>query len=159
MSDQNEAEWRTRLGPEDDDWAAVANDPERFARLLGSEAENLVEMARADVEGHLTQWFTPVEGWRHDPVRSGPIGTGWFGTEWTFGGRHDRDVVFNGLPATGNHVTVRGFTLIGTEEGATRASVRRYVDWVGLFGQLRLTVNWRLPHQPDPAPDPEPDES
>lgn len=154
MSDS--AEWRLRLHPEDEHWLELANDPPRFFEELNSNVDNQqVEMARADVVSHLREWFSDAEGWQHDPARSGPIGDGWFGTEWTYGGIHDKDGAFNGLHATGNHVTVRGFTLMGVEGDHT--VVHRYVDWLGLFGQLRLSVNWRLPHQPDPRPD-DPDE-
>lgn len=151
------AEWMGRLQDDDERYQEIVGDAESFVGRLNDDSELAVDLARADVEAHLRTWFTDDErsGWEHDPTRSGPIGDGWFGTEWTFRGVHDRDGAFNGLPATGNDVVVRGFTLMGTQDG--NVCVRRYVDWVGLFGQLRLSVNWRLPHQPDPVPDTPPE--
>jgi hypothetical protein len=51
--------------------------------------------------------------------------------------------MFNGIRATDRPVVVRGFTILSIEE--ERLKVRRYVDWVGLYGQLGLTFNWRVP--------------
>ena len=62
---------------------------------------------------------------------------------------------FNGLQATGRAVTVRGFTVMAVEfdeeTQANKLSVHRHVDWTGLYGQLGLTVNWRIPID-DPPP-------
>ena len=59
---------------------------------------------------------------------------------------------YHGYPAvictSPNDVIVHGFTLFGVElddRGETRAMVRRYVDWAGVFAQLGLTLNWRTP--------------
>jgi topoisomerase IA-like protein len=38
---------------------------------------------------------------------------------------------------------VRGFSLFVVEDGEFR--VRRYIDWIGLYAQLGLGVNWRVP--------------
>jgi hypothetical protein len=32
----------------------------------------------------------------------------------------------------------------------TKLDVRRYIDWAGLYAQLGLVVNWRVPILADP---------
>ena len=112
------------------------------------------KMAWIDVYPWLVQWFTPEEDWLIDPQRSGPIEeTGAVGVAWTFGGVHDTDGVFNGLPATRRHVLVRGFTVMSMGDGTQeyRFVFSRYIDWVDLYNQLGLTINWRIPIELDPV--------
>jgi len=82
-------------------------------------------------------------GWQVDLERTGALGPAPVGVEWSFHGLHDREGAFNGLAASFGSVDVRGFTVFGVEE--ERFKARRYVDWVGLFGQLHLSLSWRLP--------------
>ena len=71
------------------------------------------------------------------------------GSEWSFAGAHTVDGAFNGLAASGKDVVVRGYTIMSAEPvdkgDGTDFKVRRYVDWAGLYGQLGLSINWRVP--------------
>jgi len=119
---------------------------ENADELVGALREDIdfqVAIARADTLPRLQRWFTPTTGWQHEPARTGPIGEASVGVEWSYAGTHDQDRTFNGIVATGLPVVMRGFTLIGSEDGVFR--IRRYFDWAGLFGQLGLTLNWRVP--------------
>jgi hypothetical protein len=116
-------------------------------------------LARADTRPHLILWFSEhgvsrSAGWVPDPVRSGPIGDGAVGTEWSWTGVHDRvpeatapgsgpEPSFNSTAPSGREVVVRGFTLMSVDDD--QLTVRRYVDWAGVFTQLGLTLNWRTP--------------
>jgi len=108
----------------------------------------LVAFAQADTVAGMEAWFgSRAEGrWEHADERSGAIGEA-AGVEWTYFGIHNRDLAFNGLPATGREVEVHGFTLFGAEGGSL--SVRRHIDWAGLFAQLGLALNWRVPLGPE----------
>jgi hypothetical protein len=123
----------------------LQGDADELIGSLRGELEYPVAIVRADVVPRLQRWFTPTtgDGWQHEPARSGAIGDASVGVEWSYQGKHDKDRVFNGVRATGAQVVVRGFTLVGAEDGALR--LRRYIDWAGLFGQLGLSVNWRIP--------------
>jgi hypothetical protein len=127
----------------------AARPPDLLAALRGDPAF-AVAFARADTITHLRRWFTPRRGWQADKERSGPAGPVGVGVEWVFDGVHDGHATFNGLPATGRPVVVRGVTMAGVEEG--RFKLRRYVDWAGLFAQLGLSLNWRVPVPSGPVP-------
>ena len=112
--------------------------------MRSGNTELLVAYAAGDTLPSLEEWFTPIEpGWVADEERSGPLGRSSVGVEWSFNGVHDRDGDFNGLAASFRQVEVRGFSILGVEED--RFVVRRYVDWAGLFGQLHLSLSWRIP--------------
>lgn len=129
---------------------------ERPDELIANARDQLglaVAIARADTVPRLKKWFTEGAGFDAPAERTGALGTRSVGVEWSYTGRHDKDLAFNGLRASGRTVEVRGYTVVGVEEG--KLQVRRYVDWVGLFGQLGLSVNWRIPLPADaPAPAP-----
>jgi hypothetical protein len=127
-------------------------------------------VAELDILPSLTSWFSPREnGWDWDRAKSGRLGPrparGCLGLRrrrggggggraagvaWTYEGVHDIDETFNGLPGTGNDVTVRGFTVVGIEDDKLR--FWRYIDWIDLYTQLGLTINWRVPVGPLPDP-------
>jgi hypothetical protein len=110
-------------------------------------------LAFADMLVSLEQWFSdrgPI--WDVDEQTSGPAGRGGVGVEWTYRGTHDHPGTLNGLPATMREVEVHGYSLFTAIEsgGDTRLDVRRYIDWAGLYAQLGLVVNWRVPVPADP---------
>lgn len=112
--------------------------------MRAGNTELIDRFGRADTLPFLQTWFTEVEpGWQMDVDRSGALGAQSVGIEWSFHGVHDTDGAFNGLAASMREVDVRGFSIIGMERD--RLQVRRYVDWAGLFAQLHLTLNWRMP--------------
>jgi hypothetical protein len=93
-----------------------------------------------------------ASGWTVDPDRSGPLGAGSVGVEWVYEAFHNREpsyvvtdpkAPFLGMPPTDNPVEAHGFSIFGVEGGVF--TVRRYIDWAGLYGQLGLTLNWRVP--------------
>jgi hypothetical protein len=119
---------------------ATSGDLELFA----SDSRFWLPAARLDIRPWLVHWFEPTTDWAVDGNRSGPIaGTSSVGCAWSYGGDHREDGRFNGLTATGRSVVVRGYTVMGDENG--RFGFARYIDWAGLYGQLGLTVNWRVP--------------
>jgi hypothetical protein len=112
--------------------------------LLASDSRFWFPAARLDVRPWLVHWFEPTTDFAVDGNRSGPIlDTSSVGCAWSYGGVHRRDGRFNGLTATGRSVVVRGYTVMGEERGSF--GFARYIDWAGLYGQLGLTVNWRVP--------------
>lgn len=128
-----------------------------------TEADDLpywAAVARADAAPRLVMWFSPTSGWAYEPRQSGLIGEeGFFGVRWSFGGRHDKPG-FNGLPPSGRTVDVRGFTLFGPGgEDFQDFKFHRFVDWVGLYAQLGLTLNWRIPLPASPLGDAVEDQS
>jgi hypothetical protein len=134
------------LGDYEDLFDRVKDSPHELLEEVTSDEGFREGLARADALSFLTTMFTPRRGdesWQPNAERSGRLGEASTGTEWSFEGLHDQDDVFNGIRATGRSVVVRGFTIMGVEE--ERFRVRRYVDWAGLYGQLGLTVNWRVP--------------
>ena len=134
------------LGDLRDPYLDVEDSPDQLLELVTSDEGFRQGLARADALAFLTTMFTPRRGdesWQPNAERSGRLGEVSAGTEWSFEGLHEQDDVFNGIRATGRSVVVRGFTIMGVEE--ERFRVRRYVDWAGLYGQLGLTVNWRVP--------------
>jgi hypothetical protein len=122
--------------------------------MLRDDPEFGTALARCDTVDRLGELFSEAEGqWAADADRSGPLGAAAFGVAWTFSTVHDKSGAFNHLPATHRDVQVRGFTILGIgvddRTEAERLVVRRYVDWAGVFGQLGLTLNWRVPVPPD----------
>ena len=117
-------------------------------------------IARADTRPWFIRWFTPVlEGpdWEPDVDRSGSLGLGpraavdrSVAVTWRFQGVHDVDGAFLELPATGRSVTIRGVSMLGVEDDTFL--IRRYIDWAGLYTQLGLTLNWRVPIVATPPP-------
>jgi hypothetical protein len=92
-------------------------------------------------------------GWVVDEERSGTIGDrGSVGVTWTYQAVHDWEQDFDptkpqpelrGLPPTGRALEANGFSIFGVDDiGFT---VRRYVDWAGLYTQLGIGLNWRFP--------------
>ena len=130
-----------------EDWPALLE-------TLTGDLEFGLKVVEADSVAVLSQWFTAADGgWRTEADRSGLLGADAFGVAWAYDGIHDIPFAFNGVPASNRPVTVRGFTLIGSDpSGSGRAQIRRYVDWAGVFGQLGLTLNWRIPVEPSRAP-------
>jgi hypothetical protein len=146
MTDGRREELEARYAEVRDRFEGVrASWPELLAELRA--ADFGLRLVEADTVMVLGQWFTASEGaWVADRDRSGPLGENAFGVAWEYRGVHDVPFAFNGLPASGLEVTVRGFTVVGppTDEARLHA-LRHYVDWAGLYAQLGLTLNWRLP--------------
>jgi hypothetical protein len=126
--------------------------PPELLGALRQEAAFAHAFARADCVTYLRKWFTPTNGWKTVEERSGASGGAGVAVEWVFDGRHDGDGTFNGLPPTARPVSVKGVTMIGLE--GSKLKLRRYVDWAGLFAQLGLTLNWRVPVDARPPPGP-----
>lgn len=147
MTVQEVPNWEDELTPEQLRLFRVQRtDPRALVASLREDKELQLALARADTRPYLISWFSETEGWLADEERSGPIGEHSVGTEWFWRGVHDNAGgvgAFNGITASGRPVTVTGFTLMSADEAGF--SVRRYVDWVGLFAQLGLTLNWRVP--------------
>ena len=143
--------WEDELTPDQlQRFRALRNDPHGLVASLREDREFQLALARADARPHLVTWFSEAnrrrDAWLPDRERSGPIGDHSVGTEWSWTGVHDDEGcanAFQGIPGTGRAVTVRGFTLMGVEEGQFK--VRHYVDWAGVFAQLGLTLNWQVP--------------
>jgi hypothetical protein len=137
------------------------NWPELLEDLRETPAFGL-RLIEADAVLVLGEWFTiRGDGWQVDPDRWGLLGNNAFGAAWEYEGVHNLPFAFNGTPATNRDVTVRGFTVIGPPTEAERrrfqtdpdrARFRRYVDWAGLYAQLGLTLNWRIPVPTDQLP-------
>ena len=134
----------------------LADDPRALMDALRHDPELGAGLVRCDTLDGLAFWFSPEgDGWSSEPDRSGPLGDAAFGVAWQFEGRHDKephpdDERFP-LGATNRRVIVRGFTILVVDvddAGLERVRVRRYVDWAGLYGQLGLTLNWRVPLPP-----------
>jgi len=128
--------------------------PADLVERLRTDANLLDAFAFADILVSLEQWFTdraPI--WNVDEQTSGPAGPGGVGAEWTYRGKHDHQGTLNGLPATMRDVEVHGYSLFTVQETADgpKLDVRRYIDWAGLYAQLGLVVNWRVPMSADPA--------
>jgi hypothetical protein len=144
----------------------VWGQPRELIEALRNDIGLLVAVARADTRPHLVRWFSDLdidrakEGWSHDPERTGPIGPLAAGVEWTWRGRHNKvlpdnlvpeeplELPFNGIAPSDREVTVHGVSLMGVEDD--QFMVRRYVDWVGVYAQLGLTLNWRTPVSSEP---------
>jgi hypothetical protein len=92
------------------------------------------------------------DGWAVDEARSGTIGSASVGVTWRYRMAHDWEQDFDytkpqpelrGLPPTGRSLEANGFSLFGVDD--TGFTIRRYVDWAGLYTQLGLGLNWRFP--------------
>jgi hypothetical protein len=153
--------WEDELTPEQlDRFLSLRDNPDDLLGHLREDVELTVALARADTRPVLRSWFSemgigrrPEGGWSHDPERTGAIGPNAVGIEWRWEGTHDdrgagEGEGFNAIAPSDRDVTVRGFTLMGAEDG--RFKVRRYIDWAGLFAQLGLTLNWRTPVASEP---------
>jgi hypothetical protein len=124
------------------DWSALLE-------TLTGDLEFGRKVVEADSVAQLSRWFTAAGGWRAEEDRWGLLGENAFGVAWQWDGIHDVPFAFNGLPASDRPVTVLGFTLMGPDPlGSGRVLIRRYVDWAGVFGQLGLPLNWRIPVPP-----------
>jgi hypothetical protein len=135
-----------------DRYLEVRADPEGLLDAVRAEPDFGRRLVMADSLLVLRQWFSRGEPeWVDDPERSGLLGDHSVGAAWEFSGVHDRPEVFNGLPASGRDVTVRGFTIIGPPDRDENC-FRHYVDWAGLYAQLGLSLNWRIPLLTDPLP-------
>jgi hypothetical protein len=135
-----------RARDQEDLYLRLEGSPGDLLDLVTSDDGFREDLSRADALSFLKTLFEPQRGeesWQATAERSGRLGEAAAGTEWSFEGLHVHDDVFNGIRATGRPVVVRGFTIMSLEE--ERFKVRRYVDWAGLYGQLGLTVNWRVP--------------
>ena len=132
------------------DVSFVSLPPAEQMRWLIDRREIAERVVRFDVESHLTAWFSERE-WRWVSGMLGREGDApRIATEWEYVGTHDTpDESFNGLRPTGAEITARGVTVIflGPKEadGPEVLRFQRYVDWAGLFAQLGLTLNWRVP--------------
>ncbi len=148
MTDGRREELEARYAGERDRFESLRSSwPELLAELRRPDSDFGLRLVEADTVIVLGQWFTAPEGaWVEDTDRSGPLGENAFGVAWEYRGVHDVPFAFNGLPASGLEVTIRGFTVLGppTDEDKLH-SLRHYVDWAGLYAQLGLTLNWRLP--------------
>jgi hypothetical protein len=122
--------------------------PDELINVARNDLAVGVAIARADAVPRFRTWFTEQEGWRSNDERSGAIGPASVGVEWQFSGVHDKDLAFNGLAASGRAIEIRGYSIVGADGG--KLNVRRYIDWAGLFGQLGLSVNWRIPLPAEP---------
>ena len=144
--------WEDELEKYRDRFIELRKTPVQLLDALRKEPDFRVAATRADCLPRLRTWFTPTGGapWNHEPERSGPLGEQSVTTEWHFEGVHDVDKAFNGLPPTGRPVVVRGVTHFSAEDA--KLVVRRYVDWAGLYGQLGLSLNWRVPMRDPGAP-------
>ena len=123
-----------------------SGDPRRLLSVLRDDQEFGRALVWCDTADRLAPLFSESPGeWSSENERSGPLGDESFGVAWIFRTVHDLAGVFNGLPATGREVTVRGFTIIAFDAESGKVKVRRYVDWAAVFAQLGLTLNWRVP--------------
>jgi hypothetical protein len=139
------------------DFQALRDRPQELQAWLRVDA-NARALCRADVEPHFAEWFTPVSGWRAQPSfviptdRAGQASRASAAVEWEWHGRHDKNYTFNNTLATGTEVIVRGCTVMAFNEKDV-LKVRRYIDWAGLFTQIGISVNWRVPAPPDRTQD------
>lgn len=135
--------------------ADLVADPDRHLGALRDDLVLQAAIARADVVPRLTGWFTPDErhgphGWALDPERSGPVGPASAVVAWSFAGEYTEappDAApragFNGVLALGQRLVLPGVTFLGARGGRFR--LRRHIDWMGLYTQLGLSMNWRTP--------------
>jgi hypothetical protein len=148
-----EPDWKElaleELGQYRDIYEANRERPGALIEIARQQIELGMAIVRADAVPRFRTWFSETGEFLTPAERSGPLGPGSVAVEWEFNGVHDKDGAFNGLAASGRAVTARGFTILSADGG--RLQVRRYIDWVGLYAQLGLTLNWRIPLPADPA--------
>ena len=141
-------DWPERQDALNEDEVALYRELEAdWSALLETLTENPtfgLKVVKADSVVMLRQWFRETAGWREEEGRWGQLGDNAFGVAWVYDGIHDIPFAFNGLPPSGRPVTVRGFTVLGPDPDG-RVQIRRYIDWAGVFGQLGLSLNWRIP--------------
>ncbi len=122
---------------------ATVTQPDALIADLRDTPADIPILAAADVEPQFRTWLTFTGGFQ---VRS-VLGVGdtdrRLAVEWTIEGRHDKDLALRGLHASNRDVTVRGLTIF--ESDGRQLQVRRYIDWIGFYAQLGLSINWRLP--------------
>jgi hypothetical protein len=103
---------------------------------------------RADVEAGLGRFFPASQGFLVPEVFQGaPVTNGrQTAVVWEYRGRHDAE--FQGIPATGRQVVIRGTTIVDHE--GPDPQFHRYVDWLDLMAQLGVTATMRpaLDHLP-----------
>ena len=126
-----------------------ADDHSSLVEEMRGDTDFALAVVRADCITYLRKWFTRTDGWKTLDERSGASGRTGVAVEWTYAGVHDGAADFNGLSPTGRPVVVRGVTMAGLEKG--RMVLCRYVDWAGVFAQLGLTLNWRVPVSSTPV--------
>lgn len=92
------------------------------------------------------------DGWLVDDERSGRIGAASVGVAWRYRAAHNWEPDYDptkpnaelrSLAPTGRDLEAHGFSIFGVE-GET-FQVSRYIDWAGLYAQLGLALNWRIP--------------
>jgi hypothetical protein len=97
-------------------------------------------------------------GWSVADERSGAIGVASVGVAWRFQATHDWEpdydptkpnVELRALPPTGRNLEAHGFSIFGVDHEGFKVS--RYVDWAGLYVQLGIGLNWRLPVDETPV--------
>jgi hypothetical protein len=97
-------------------------------------------------------------GWVVDDERSGRIGVASVGVAWLYQAAHDWEPDYDptkpnaelrALPPTGRDLEAHGFSIFGVENEAF--TVRRHVDWAGLYAQLGIGLNWRVPVDETPV--------
>jgi hypothetical protein len=66
--------------------------------------------------------------------------------QWEYDGVAGRDFLELGGDEVEVPVTVRGVTFVYLEpEESEQPFFVRYVDWIGVYGQLGMTISWRRP--------------
>ncbi len=114
------------------------------------------QLAAGDLAPQLLAWFPPLDGEvfsiRED--HSGRAGDAGAIVEWTYRGVHRSETdkpttEFNDTVATGRTVTVRGVTMMTVEprsegDGEPVFRFARFIDWIGVLGDIGATINWRL---------------
>lgn len=132
----------------------MTNDPARLVEEMRNDRAMVEATVASDALSTLERWFSVRgEGLRFTEGRSGPVGGRDAGAEWAYEGIHDKAGALRGLPATGRPVEVHGLTVVGTatgEDGREAFLLTRHIDWAGLYAQLGLTINWRVPLDPEP---------
>jgi hypothetical protein len=132
----------------------MTTEPTELVEEMRSDGDMVRAVVEADIVSSLEQWFTA----RDDRLtftdgRAGPVGEREAGAEWTYAGVHDEAGTLRGLPATDRAVEVHGFTVVGVgtdDDGQETLLLTRHIDWAGLYAQLGLTINWRVPLDPEP---------
>jgi len=143
-------DWAEDLGEHREKFEQLRREPKKLLVALRSDIEFQIAVTKADTRPFLRRWFAERDGgWVCNLEGTGPVGPASVGSEWSFAGAHTVDGAFNGLAASGKDVVVRGYTIMSAEPvdkgDGTDFKVRRYVDWAGLYGQLGLSINWRVP--------------
>jgi hypothetical protein len=113
------------------------------------DANPAVALVREDVMSGLREFFSAAPGFV--PAGSpddAPMTNGrQTAVAWEYHGRHNG--TFQGIPATGRDVVIRGVTVV-EQGGRGRVLFSRYVDWLDVMSQLGLSAIARpaLEHLP-----------